>query len=139
MNSNIDILIDHNLKKVADSGDKGFLDANFSDRDGKSIQNYQLVSQVMVLNGLIYKNINTCYLSDDGKKIIEAHGWLKHLNIVEELKDIEKTKKEKEYEFLQLNIYHLKSLIKRRNWPYIISGLSLIVSIIALIFSLTRP
>jgi len=138
MTNHLNKLIDHNLLKISSSEHKGMLDANFTDCNNVSIPNYNIISRSMEEDGLISKNKDTCYITEKGERIIKEGGWLKHLEFQEIAQDEEKQLHQLERDKLNASTKLAKFQVKYRWLPFLFSFLSLLISIIALLFSILK-
>lgn len=83
MITQINILIDVNLKLLYNSKGNSLNLKDFKDDFGKTFQDVETFARIMQKRELITPNLNEefCYkLTETGKQVYENGGWLEHLN-----------------------------------------------------------
>lgn len=131
MNKKLDKLIDINLKHIFESRDQSLLRFSLIDENGDRINDSESLARTLEQERLIEIKVNNCLLTKFGREVSMSGGWLMHLAKEQfnnkKLKENNELKEQKE--IFDFKISKFQS--EHKFLPYIISGLSLIISILA--------
>lgn len=131
MYNNINELIDKNLKLIFESNDHSLLRFSLKNENKDGNNDTETIARLLEQEGLIELKVNNCILSKFGREVSLNGGWLIYLDKKQsnnqKLKEKSDLKEQKE--IFDFKISKFQS--EHKFLPYIISGLSLIISILA--------